>query len=47
MANPAAGFSPIVMSPKTFCTAECEDSVPVLTYVNDYGADAALFHPQR
>ncbi|MDF1423509.1 fimbria/pilus periplasmic chaperone [Escherichia coli] len=42
--NPAAGFSPIVMSPKTSAPLNVKmGSVPVLTYVNDYGARMPLF----
>ncbi|MCW7098537.1 fimbria/pilus periplasmic chaperone [Escherichia coli] len=42
--NPAAGFSPIVMSPKTSAPLNVKmGSVPVLTYVNDYGAWMPLF----
>ncbi|EFL5835735.1 fimbria/pilus periplasmic chaperone [Escherichia coli] len=42
--NPAAGFSPIVMSPKTSAPLNVKmGSVPVLTYVNDYGARMSLF----
>ncbi|EFI4076530.1 fimbria/pilus periplasmic chaperone [Escherichia coli] len=42
--NPAAGFSPIVMSPKTSAPLNVKmGSVPVLTYVNDYGARMLLF----
>ena len=42
--NPAAGFSPIVMSPKTSAPLNVKmESVPVLTYVNDYGARMPLF----
>ena len=42
--NPAAGFSPIVMSPKTSAPLNVKmGSVPVLTYVNDYGARMRLF----
>ncbi|HHX5240442.1 TPA: fimbria/pilus periplasmic chaperone [Escherichia coli] len=42
--NPAAGFSPIVMSPKTSAPLNVKmGSVPVLTYVNDYGAQMPLF----
>ena len=41
--NPAAGFSPIVMSPKTSAPLNVKmGSVPVLTYVNDYGARMPL-----
>lgn len=42
--NPAAGFSPIVMSPKTSAPLNVKmGSVPVLTYVNDHGARMPLF----
>lgn len=42
--NPAAGFSPIVMSPKTSAPLNVKmGSVPVLTYVNDDGARMPLF----
>lgn len=42
--NPAAGFSPLVISPKTSVPLKVKmDSVPVLTYVNDYGARMPLF----
>ncbi|HBN7151206.1 TPA: fimbria/pilus periplasmic chaperone [Escherichia coli] len=42
--NPAAGFSPIVMSPKTSAPLNVKmGSVPVLTYVNDLGARMPLF----
>ncbi len=42
--NPAAGFSPMVISPKTSVPLKVKmDSVPVLTYVNDYGARLPLF----
>ena len=42
--NPAAGFSPIVMSPKTSAPLNVKmGSVPVLTYVNDSGARMPLF----
>ncbi|MEB6759813.1 fimbria/pilus periplasmic chaperone [Escherichia coli] len=42
--NPAAGFSPIVMSPKTSAPLNVKmGSVPVLTYVNDCGARMPLF----
>ncbi|HHA5050585.1 TPA: fimbria/pilus periplasmic chaperone [Escherichia coli] len=42
--NPAAGFSPIVMSPKTSAPLNVKmGSVPVLTYVNDYCARMPLF----
>ncbi|RZN39511.1 fimbrial protein [Escherichia sp. E2593] len=42
--NPAAGFSPLVMPPKTNAPLNVKmDSTPVLTYVNDYGARMPLF----
>ncbi|ELJ4107468.1 fimbria/pilus periplasmic chaperone [Escherichia coli] len=42
--NPAAGFEPLVMSPKTSAPLKVKmESVPVLTYVNDYGARMPLF----
>lgn len=42
--NPAAGFSPMVISPKTSVPLKVKmDSVPVLTYVNDYGARMPLY----
>ncbi|OSL47733.1 putative chaperone [Escherichia coli H605] len=41
--NPAAGFTPLVMPPKTSAPLNVKmDSVPVLTYVNDYGARLSL-----
>ena len=42
--NPAAGFSPLVIEPKTTVPLNVKmDSVPVLTYVNDFGARMPLF----
>ncbi len=42
--NPAAGFSPLVIEPKTSAPLNVKmESVPVLTYVNDYGARMPLF----
>jgi chaperone protein PapD len=42
--NPAAGFEPLVMPPKTSAPLKVKmESVPVLTYVNDYGARMPLF----
>ena len=42
--NPAAGFSPMVISPKTSVPLKVKmDSVPVLSYVNDYGARMPLY----
>ncbi|WP_455561580.1 fimbria/pilus periplasmic chaperone, partial [Escherichia sp.] len=42
--NPAAGFSPIVMSPKTSAPLNVKmGSVPVLTYENDYGPRMPLY----
>lgn len=42
--NPAAGFSPMVISPKTSVPLKVKmDSVLVLTYVNDYGARMPLY----
>ncbi|MGX9738683.1 fimbria/pilus periplasmic chaperone [Pseudocitrobacter corydidari] len=42
--DPAAGFSPMVMPPKTSQPLNVKmDVVPVLTYVNDYGARMPLY----
>ncbi|MDM9317327.1 fimbria/pilus periplasmic chaperone, partial [Escherichia coli] len=42
--NPATGFSPLVIEPKTTVPLNVKmDSVPVLTYVNDFGARMPLF----
>lgn len=42
--NPPASFTPLVMEPKTSAPLNVKmDSVPVLTYVNDYGARMPLF----
>ncbi|HCO7843808.1 TPA: fimbria/pilus periplasmic chaperone [Escherichia coli] len=41
--NPAAGFTPLVMPPKSSAPLNVKmDTVPVLTYVNDYGARLSL-----
>ncbi len=42
--TPATGFSPLVIKPKTSVPLNVKmDSVPVLTYVNDFGARMPLF----
>lgn len=42
--TPATGFSPLVMEPKTSAALKVNmSSVPVLTYINDYGARLPLF----
>lgn len=42
--NPPAGFTPLMMEPKTSAPLNAKmDSVPVLTYINDYGARMPLY----
>lgn len=42
--NPTPGFTPLMMEPKTSAPLNAKmDSVPVLTYINDYGARMPLY----
>ena len=42
--NPPEGFTPLMLEPKTSAPLNAKmDSVPVLTYINDYGARMPLY----